>query len=275
MSLVWPALTFLFSTVSALAVARWLFDQWVGARIKGAVETQYAKEVEKYRAELKAQADAVRTEIETQRAVHAVATDAFAAAQRAAAERRLDAVRDTWNATLSCRRTASRLVGGLSFLTRDEVNRLLVDDKVRRLLPPISYDDVKEYLRAYGQIDPIRPFIDEPLWAAFFGYQAFLGRTTILLKMAHDRIEQVTYWLDDPDTRALLVSLLSAEVVKRIEEMKIGGFNEAQRLMETHILEEARRIVSGRSASDDAHRHALLILERAQAAQPAQAALHL
>src|SRR5437660_9528273 len=85
-----------------LALAAFLFRAWAGARIKGEVETHYAKDLERHRTELRSEADRelerFRARLEEDRTLHAAATGAFASAHSAAAERRLLAVEEIWNA---------------------------------------------------------------------------------------------------------------------------------------------------------------------------------
>jgi hypothetical protein len=264
---VWSVLSSLVTSSVLFAIAWWLFRTWAGARIRGEVDTQYAKEIEARKAELRAQTDTAlerfRAQLEQDRALRTTATAAFAEAHSAAAERRLLAVQEVWDAAVANRNTAGRLMLVLDIFTREEIAMALDDPKIEAAVGNPTDKEITEMLKLSREAERVRPFIDEPLWAMSFGYQALLGRILVQLKLGREK-GKIHFWLDDEYTRRLLASLVEPAELQRIERMRAGGIGEAIRSIEVRIVEAARKTVSGEAASDAAMKQATLILERAQ-----------
>lgn len=251
-----------------LGLATFALRAWAGARIKGEVDAVYARQLEAHRAELRVQTEkeleSFRSQLERDRALHAAATSAFASANDAAAERKLHAVQEIWDATIRTKSAASEMMLLIDIFTREEVAAALDDTRRASSIGAPSDKEMMERFFPVGKAaEHVRPFIDEVLWAAFFGYRSLLGRILVVIQFGRNR-GKLIYWLDDKYTRALLGSLVDASDLKRIEQMAVGGIAEAQRLIERRIIDAARRTVSGESAGAAALDHARLILERAQ-----------
>ncbi len=267
-------LSSLVTSSALIGLAVYVFHVWAGARIKGEVDTQYAKRIETHKEELRAQTETeletLRAEIERDRALRTFATSAFASAHTAASERRLQAVQEIWDATVKTRRVANKLMLLVDILTREEIAAALGDPRMEeRIGHPTDQEMLEIFTSPGSQVESMRPFVDEPLWAMFFGYRALLGRILAMLQLGRTR-GQLQFWLDEKHTHAILASLLDAPELRHIEQMKVGGIAEAQGFIERRIVEAARKAVSGEAASVVAMEHARVILDLAgKAAKPA------
>jgi hypothetical protein len=260
---------------------------WLTTRIKADVETTYAKKLERYKADvhsevqkdleshraaLKANEDRaieeLRAEVASARAAHQAALDAFASAQSAATERRLSAVEALWKATVSSREAVGRPTLVYNILTREEIARAHEDARSRQIVGEIPFDWVtKELLPLNRQVDLLRPFVDEVLWALYDGYRALLGRTVTILIIAQDRGKAYPFWLDDQLVRQVLASLLSPEQLREVNSMQVGSFGRAEAYIEERVITAARAAVSGHIYSAAALQNAREILATAAEAK--------
>jgi hypothetical protein len=121
------AISILTSVVASGALAGvliWLSTEWISTRLRSSIQHEYDQKLEALRAQLKAQADValvdLRATIERQASSLAVAHSSFAEGQKAAMERKLNAVDMLWGRVLRLRANLPPILGFVDILTVDE-----------------------------------------------------------------------------------------------------------------------------------------------------------
>lgn len=119
----------------------WLFRTWIGERLRGVIQTEYAVKLETIRVQLKADADAKLeshkavlkaqgdVELERLRSALAIAANERSAHVSGLVPRRFDAIALTYGNLLRFHQAVTQLVGGLEFsgATREERARQVAD----------------------------------------------------------------------------------------------------------------------------------------------------
>jgi hypothetical protein len=107
------------------AILIWLSREWISTRLKASIEHEYAEKLETMKAQLKGEHEVailnIRTTFEREAALQAAAHGSFAEEQKAAMERKLEAVDRLWNRILHVRGNLSPLIAFIDVMTLDEI----------------------------------------------------------------------------------------------------------------------------------------------------------
>lgn len=211
---------------------------WIGERLKQSVRHEYRSDLEAYKHELRK----LETQIE---AVQATATSALTEGQRVTAEWRIKAVNDLWIEMLRLRRGTPHLVFYVDIMQPSQYPQLWTNPKITNVASYVE-DQVKALVggSSEGDIEYVRPFLGEEIFAKFFAYRAIFGRVAYVLK---DGVESrsLDRWFRDKEITEIIAVVFSSEELMALEALQSGHFSYMRNLLEAKILADLRRVVSG------------------------------
>src|SRR4051812_15071867 len=101
----------LASGAAASGVLMWLFKEWLSTRLKASIQHEYDRKLEAHKAQLKTEQElavlAIKTEVAREAAFHSAAHASFAEGQKAAMERKLNALDRAWSSVLQFKASLS------------------------------------------------------------------------------------------------------------------------------------------------------------------------
>ena len=257
---------------SALAgIVIWLSREWISARLKTSIQHEYDQKLEAHKAHLKAENEVallkLTTGLEREAALHAAAHASFAEGQKAAMERKLNAIDKLWDKILTLRGGLPPILTFIDVLTVDEYKGAKNHPTFQALSGELSQEKVATLAGGEGgQIEKVRPYIGEYLWALFFSYQAIMLRLLFLLHLGRDDAAKIE-WHKDQGIRQLMEAVLTAGECNEFDQMQFGKVSWLQRRLESKILAESRKIISGEEFGAESLEQARLIQQRAAKVQ--------
>lgn len=123
---------------------------------------------------------------------------------------------------------------------------------------------------AAQDIEEVRPYVGECIWAVFFCYQAILLRILVLMHLGRTDAEKIE-WHKDTGNRNLLKALLTSEELQEFDDTTFGKVSWLQRRLELKLLTAAQKIISGASFGSESLEQARLIQLRIAQLSPSKA----
>jgi hypothetical protein len=255
-----------YSVVASLAASGLLtftLREWISARIKSGIQHDYDRKLETYKAELKSEQELailnIKTSLAREAAFHAAAHSSFAEGQKAAIERKLNAVDRLWNCVLQIRGSLPAVLTLMDVMTVDDYRRAKDDPKFRTLTTDLTAEKLKGV--APPSVEEVRPCVGEYLWAVFSSYQSILIRILTLLLLARTDAEKIE-WYKDSGTRHLIDAMLLPAELQAFDELRFGKFTWLQRWLEAQILAATQKVISGEAFGAESLEQARLIQQR-------------
>lgn len=220
----------------------WLLREWIGERLKSSIKHEYDREIEHYKSVVAR--------------VHA----ATAEGQKAAIEARMRAFDRIWKAMLALRKSTGSLTLHFDICTLNEYPGLpkrknfidivgdLDDQRIMRLIPD---EDIEE----------VRPYVGEVVWAHFYLHRAVLMRLVLLASWSIQKDPSHAEWTKDKGIQQLLAAALSQEENNRFEKLTLGRVEFINRAIEMKVLAAWERIISGVTFGEEALKHAQELLD--------------
>jgi hypothetical protein len=251
----------------------WLSKEWISVRLKASIQHEYDQKLGSLKAQLQAKNEValveLRAALERQANLLAAAHSSFAEGQKAAMERKLQAVDVLWSRVLNLRSHLPPILGFIDVLTVDEYRGI----KNHRTFPTLSDGWSMEKITQLvddKDVERVRPYIGEYTWAVFYSYQAVMLRILYLLHEGRDDAEKLD-WHKDSGTRQLIEAVLPTAEFKEFEANRFGKITWLQRRLEAKILAATRQLVSGEEFGADALEQARLIQQKALDLKPGTA----
>jgi len=261
------AISILTSVVASGALSGvliWLSREWISTRLRSSIQHEYDQKLEALKAQLKAQSDValvgLRAAIERQASLLAAAHSSFAEGQKAAMERKLQAVDTLWVRVLRLRENLPPILGFVDILTVDEYKGIKDHPTFVTLSQGWSIEKITQLVD--NEVERVRPYIGEYTWAVFYSYQAVMLRIVYLLHAGRSDAAKLE-WHKDSGTRQLIQAVLPAVEFTEFEAASFGKVTWLQRRLEAKILAAARKLVSGEEFGADALEQARLIQQKA------------
>ena len=189
-------------------------------------------------------------------AVQSTANAALLEGQRASAERRANAVDALWREILRIRNDSPAAVTMLDILLPSEYGKFVTENRFRSLVPEVE-ETVTIFLDP--EIERVRPFLGERVFALFFIYRAVHGRICVLLESGV-KARRVLPWFEDAGIHQLLGTILTDHELRAFTELTHGQVQWMRNLIEGKILDQLRRVIAGEVSTTEG-------LEQAQRVQ--------
>lgn len=224
-------ISIVITSVISSGILVWICKEWLSTRLRTSIQHEYDIKLETLKSDLSRQA-----------AFHATAYASFAEGQKAAMERKLQAVDKTWRALIDFRSKLPAILGFIDILTVDEYKGAKDHPTFVSLTGELSEDKIINL--APWDIEDVRPYVGEYIWSLAFIYRAIFLRTTLLLFMGRTDAEKIE-WHKDSGIQQLLSAALSKDEKTSFEQQQFGKILWIQRQLESKILSALHKIISG------------------------------
>ena len=243
----------------------WLSKEWISTHLKSSIQHEYDQKLESIKAQLKAQNEVALVElqaaIERHNSLLAAAHSSFAEGQKAAIERKLQAIDTLWEQVLQLRKRLPSLLTLVDVFTVDEYKKMKGHPAFLALSKDWSLEKIVTLVDS--QTERVRAYVGEYTWAVFFSYQAVMLRILFLLHAGRTDAEKLE-WHKDPKTRQLIQAVLSTTEFEEFDNKAYGKISWLRSSLESKILGAARQVISGEEFGSEALEQAKLIQERAE-----------
>lgn len=268
-------LTLIASTSASSVLAGvliWLTRTWLSERLHQSIRHEYNEKLESLKARLSAEADKntamLRASIEKESERLRFATASISQTQKAAIERKLDALDTLWDAVLAARENVPAVMGFIDILTVDEYRSSKDHPHFQALVGELSPDRlVTMFKDNVGSRERVRPYVGEYLWALITTYQAVVLRVALLLHWGVEDEKKLDWHLDHGIQQLLQASLTNSERAE-FDQVQIGKVGWLQRNFEHKILAAMQVIISGQHFGDEALQQAQRMEEKVQELKP-------
>lgn len=269
------------AAVSGALVAAliWLSREWMSTRIKGSIQYEYDQKLEAHKSQLKAENEVsfleLKSSIEREAALHAVSHASFSEGQKAAMERKLNAVDKLWGKIINLRSNLPLVLTYIEQLTVDEYKEAKNHPSFQAMSGDSSLEKIASTIdKEEEPIESVRPYIGEYMWAIFSSYQAIMDRLLVLLNLGRNDAEKIE-WYKDPRTRQVIEAVLTKKELEEFDSRKFGKVTWIQRQLESKILSATSKVISGEAFGEESLKQAKLIQQLAiQLQDNAKKALH-
>ena len=244
-----------------LGVFVWILKKWLGTKI----EATYEQQNEAFRAAIRRDHEtsvvALRNQLEKQAQLQSSAFSSFAAAQQAAIKKRLKAAETIWNEVLSFSDSLPAIFGYMDILTVEEYPDAASHGSGRALFAELSEDEVAVFATAPERegrkgwafdrdLEQQRLYVDEQLWSIFALYRAIMTRIWLHLAWSKEKPEHI-YWFRNKHTRQMMEAALTPEELEDFDQACIEKISNLRVKLESRILAELRRMISGEVSGSD------------------------
>lgn len=258
--LIISVLASLVASGALVTVMIWLSKEWISIRLRTSIQHEYDQKLESLKAQLQAQNDValveLRAALERQASLLATAHASFSEGQKAAMERKLQAVDELWRRILHLRSTLPPILGFIDLLTVDEYGRIKDHQTFRTLSEGWSMERITTLVDR--DVEQVRPYVGEYTWAVFHSYQAVMLRIVFLLYLGRDDAAKLE-WHKDSGTRQLIQAVLTPDELQEFDTTQFGKITWLQRRFESKVLVASQKLISGEEFGAEALEQARLI----------------
>lgn len=261
-----PAIT----TTGLLAAALWLARNLISTRLTRSVEHEFNRKLESLRSEHRQREDLLRAELQARATeIEALRTGALSnmsGRQAAADKRRLEAIDQLWSGVLALG-PARMLASYLSVLNiRAMGERVQRDEKARQFVEMFGAGfDPKSIDYSTGA--KARPFVSPMAWAIYSALQAVTGIAIIQWHALKSGLEP-TKLVDEDRAKALITAALP-HYKDFLDKFGAQGFYHTIEPLESQLLVEFQRMLSGTEDDKASVERAAEILKHANALKQA------
>jgi hypothetical protein len=250
------------TSLVASGVLTLVLKEWISTRIKSSIQHEYDQKLETHKTQLKTEQElailSIKTALAREAAFHAAAHASFVEGQKAAMERKLSAVDRLWSCVVQFRSDLPAGLHVLDVMTADEYKGTKDHPTFQKLAGDLSKESLVHLTTLTPDIEKVRPFIGEYIWAVFWCYQAILARILVLLQTGRTDAEKLE-WYKDTGTRNLIKEVLMPAELAEFDSTTFGKRSWLQRRLESKLLGATHRIISGESFGAESLEQASLI----------------
>src|SRR5258708_1431526 len=249
----------------------WLFKEWLSTRLKASIQHEYDRKLAMFKTQLKTEQELAILEIKTALArdagFHAAAHTSFAEGQKAAMERKLSAIDRLWRGVVQFRAGLPPALNLIDVMSVEEYKEVKDHPSFQQLAGDLS---TEKFAKLVAQdIEEVRPYVGEYMWAVFRSYQAIPIRILVLMHLSRTDAEKIE-WHKDTGNGNLLKAVLSSEELQEFDKTTLGKVSWLQRRLESKLLTAAQKIISGASFRAESLEQARLIQLRIAQLSPEQ-----
>jgi hypothetical protein len=252
------------ATFSSLVtgILAFLGRDWISQRLKNSIKHEYDSKLATHKANLDAANQVaiaqLKFDIEKEASINLAARLSFAEGQKAAMDRRIEAVNKIWIDILKTKGLMFMQLQLLDVLTEQELD----NEKLPEILkaPDLTDTFKKEMdnIKLEG-IELQRPYVGEYIFSQAYLYQSVIIRIATLIVLSQINPQKIK-WFKDAGTRNLLTAALSETEMKEFDALKFGKINWFKNKMEEKILQSFQKLITGEIFGDEAIKHANKIL---------------
>ena len=258
------------SAIVAFALV-WFFRTWISTQIRASIRHEYDQKLVAYKAEIEKTKEVMllklQHEIDSKISIYEAAQSSLSDSYKASMERKLDSIGLLWDDVLKLRKTMPPAMDLLDAFGPGEIQEYLgarQQPNMDRLFP---YWNSDEFRRKMTEMDPsiekIRPYVSHYLWAVFFSYKVIHIRLLTLVQSPFSDEEKFR-WYEDEGTYGVIKNILNSRDIKEFDDLRKGRYSWLRRKLETLMLLEMGRIISGEKASLESLENASSLLQQAE-----------
>ena len=251
-------------SVAVLGLLGVIFNA-VYARLTSLTNANLQRETEKEILELK-------TTINRTVDLYTAASASFAEGQKAAMERKLDAIDKLWDKILMLRKSQPPIMPFIDIMTVEEYKDAKDNPNFKPLREGLSEGLSKEKLdnifdSGEGPIEKVRPYVGEWMWALFYCYRTVIVRLSVLFQLERDDTAEMEEWFKDEGIRQLVKTVLNSDEFREFDQLPFGKWSNFQRRIDSKLLAASKRVISGKEFGTDTVEQAWLIQKAADELQ--------
>lgn len=243
-----------------VAVVAWLAREWIGNRLSGGIRHEYDIKLAELNARLKLQGETAATnlkaEIErlSERLRHSA--QSLEEVQKATIERRLLAVEEIWEATLTAKSALPSVFSILDVLVDTEYLGAIGNPKVGPSLKAIdAFQIISTVQEKNAYAIKRRPFIGNYLWMLYSTYQIILFRMIYLVSQCNEEPEKLL-WFSDKLIRQHIKAALGDSMLNEFDSLTVSKVSWVRNQFTKAILEAMDSLVTGHEYGEAAIRQA-------------------
>lgn len=246
-------------TVSSLLTSGliWLSKEWMGTRIKSSIQYEYDQKLEAYKIKLSSQNDIfiakLTADLEKEAAIQRAVHDSLSEGQKAAMERKLSSIDKLWSALLELRNNTQGILFYFDIISVEEHKTIFENPQYKTRSKSIS-EEVISKLAVNKDIECVRPYVGEYVWALFTIYERVLLRTIYLIS------KESGAWFNDPPIRVLLKTALTEEEMNAFDTQQISKISWLKQIIEQKLILSFQRVISGEAFGEETIHQAAKIL---------------
>ena len=218
----------------------WIFREWISSRIKANIQHKY----EISTLELK-------NKIEKDIALYIASQQSFSEGQKASMERKLNSIDKLWERVMMLFKILPPEMSFIDVFNISEIEQYNVMSNhpdFQKLKIKWSTEEFEKKMGSVSDdkddsIEKIRPYVGERLWAFFYSTKTIYIRLLVTLQFENN--ENKIEWYKDEPIRAIIESVLTKEELIEFDELEFGKFARLQQKLESKILAETQKIISG------------------------------
>ena len=240
----------------------WILREWISSRIKANIQHKY----EISTLELK-------NKIEKDIALYKTSQQSFAEGQKASMERKLNSIDKLWERVMRFSKILPpemSFVDNLNIIEIEKYKDMKRDIYFKKLKIKWSEEEFNEKRDSVSDdkndlIEKIRPYVGEHLWAIFCSMKEIYLRLSHTLQFGDD--EKKIEWHKDEAIRTIIESVLTKDELIEFDRLKFGKFTRLQQKLESKMLTEIQKIISGEHFSAESLREAEKIQQKIASAK--------
>jgi len=240
----------------------WLTREWMSARIKGSIQHEYDQKLESHKAKLNSENKIALAKLTAGLEKEAVlvisANSSFSQGQKAAMGRKLAAIDKVWQSVLNLRNNSPQVLTFMDVITLEEHNTILEHENFRSMIQDLSEEKIHS-MALESDIELVRPYVGEYIWAIHYAYQAITLRIVFLLLKCKIKPEKVE-WFKDPGIRQLMKVAFSGDEIAEFDKQEFGKVTWLRQSLESKLINNFNKVISGEVFGEDAIKQASKII---------------
>jgi hypothetical protein len=254
-------------TTGLLSFVGFLLRTVILERLRRAISHEYDEKLEQLKSENQKVLDELRSARAEQQAFRAMAMSLMTSTRTSTMDKRVAAIERLWTSMLDIRLNLPGLVAVLDLVGWDTSH--LTDPALNDLKKIDVLTALKPQLESTAQVSRMRPFLGDQLFSLYDATQSILGRA-VSTTISSLQQGQLRKWYDEEDTQKLLHAVLSQDESAQFARMKQGQMDWVFRLLQSKVVAEIQRELSGLPAAEQALANAARILESTSAMSAAK-----
>lgn len=250
--------------------------RWIAKKVEASIQHKYDEKLEKIKGEISIQNETkilqISNDMQLQKSFLESIRASFLTGQQSSIERKLVAVDRLWKEVLEVRKLLAAQMSWIDIFGEDETEKYkeFRESAVgAQFLAKKAPEEAKESLESISsEMEDIRPYVSEYLWALFHSYKIIHYRVFVSLQVETEGCEGID-WYKDKGTYGIISTILDENELHNFDELQYGKFSWLVRSLEYKILVELRKIISGQHFAEDALEKAgASVMEKIKEAEP-------
>lgn len=245
-----------------VSVALWLSRTWIRERLTASIRLETEQKLARFKADLEAMNQQVRD-------ISSAGTAANAQVESALLEHRIKAVKKIWESVLSWR-SVSVATMMVSVLDQDWLKENASHPGTTTTFETLMKNsDYASFMKEQNDVELVRPFLSEPMWASYQAYYSFLSarltKAWILALPGLKHAEMLSKFDEVGNERDLVEKSATAEILAIYDKNSYMGTEPYLNFLKERMLIQFRELLSGQRAGQQAAENASQILRAADA----------